>query len=89
MNYLRPSSSGAVTTVEDEDRIEIEEVEVEAQEKRVGGVKYSALGTVYAVDRPYFHADLTAAVEAAVRNARERDGWCSGASMTSRETRLP
>lgn len=36
----------------------------------------TAMASVYAVDRPFFHHDLHDAVESAVRDARLRDGNC-------------
>lgn len=42
-----------------------------------------AAGALFAVDRPFFHVDLTSAVDVSVRNARRKDEQI-GASPSSR-----
>lgn len=65
----RPMSSGRTTLWADEDR---EEMELAAA--KGGSVPLtSRMGSVFGVNRPYFHADLAEAVEVASINASEKD----------------
>lgn len=70
----RPMSSGRTTLWGDDEREEAEQ----ADAKGKGGAVSSRVGTVYGVNRPYFHADLAEAVEVAARNAREKDRRSNG-----------
>ncbi|SPO01483.1 related to sulfate permease II [Cephalotrichum gorgonifer] len=68
----RPVSSGRTTLWGDEEREEAEQAA--AAGKSPGWSPSSRMGTVFGVNRPYFHSDLTEAVEVAVRNVQERHG---------------
>lgn len=66
----RPISSGRTTLWGDDEREEAEQAAA-AGKGRIGGS--AKMGSLYGVNRPYFHADLAEAVEVAVSNAREKE----------------
>lgn len=67
----RPLSSGRTTLWGDDEREETEQAA--ATGKGRVGAGSSGMGSLYGVNRPYFHADLAEAVEVAVANAREKE----------------
>lgn len=70
----RPMSSGRTTLWGDDEREDTEQ----AAAKGKGVLPSSRMGSVFGINRPYFHADLSEAVEVAVKNAREKDSRRNG-----------
>jgi len=72
--YEKNARAAASGRTRDERDVTLEHGDKTPEESlTVEGVPYAKLGTVYGVDRPFFHVDLSEAVDAAVRNAREKD----------------
>lgn len=62
-------SSGRTTLWGDDEREEMEQAVAKGKSVPLT----SKMGSVFGVNRPYFHADLAEAVEVASRNASEKD----------------